>query len=203
MSTVSPLARELRRLRAEKGLPMRALASQAEVSTKTISLIETGKQHPSALTIAKLARGLGVPAGHLLGLEDVPAAPKAREPQPFDAWGAAVAEARRVRADGRESMDGMLTAWRGAKAAGNARAVRKHLDAIGELLQDAYDAERALWGAGGVAPTDEWISEAQEASRTYGALVEQALGAGLGVKQETLDDKQARARIKVEELAAA
>lgn len=75
-STISPLARELRRLRAEKGLPMRKLAKQAGVSTKTVSLIELGKQHPSALTVAKLARGLGVDTGDLLGFEEGATVPK-------------------------------------------------------------------------------------------------------------------------------
>lgn len=79
-STISPLARELRRLRAERGLPIRALAKQAGVSAKTVSLIELGKQHPSALTVAKLARGLDVDTGELLGFEEGAGAPLAAPP---------------------------------------------------------------------------------------------------------------------------
>lgn len=86
--TISPLARELRRLRAEKGFTMRALAQRAGVSTKTITQIETGRQNPSALTIAKLARGLGVPSSGLLEVGDADASPKApAPPSPADSPG--------------------------------------------------------------------------------------------------------------------
>lgn len=195
MSTPTPSGDRVRALRGRQGLTQAELARKADISPTTVATMETGERHVRPATVRRIARALGVSPAELFDADEVLTDPKVL-PRPFDAWEVAVGKARRVREDGRERMDGLLTAWRDAKAAGNTGAAGKHLEEIGGLLQAAYDAEWALWSAG-AAPTDEWISEAQEASRTYGALVEQVLSAGLGVKQETSNQKQNRERKQV------
>lgn len=68
--------RKLRRLRAEKGLTMDALEERTGVSKRTISEIERGMRVPQALTLAKIARALGVDIDELTEEE----APKVESP---------------------------------------------------------------------------------------------------------------------------
>jgi transcriptional regulator with XRE-family HTH domain len=49
-----------RRLRADRGLSVRALARAAGVSTETVYSVEHGKRQPSVRTLGKLAAALGV-----------------------------------------------------------------------------------------------------------------------------------------------
>jgi transcriptional regulator with XRE-family HTH domain len=65
------IARQVRELRAQRGLSLDALASKAGVSRSMISVIERGKSSPTAVVLDKLAAGLGVP---LASLFDGPAA---------------------------------------------------------------------------------------------------------------------------------
>jgi len=58
---LSPLARNLRRLREERGLSQDRLSKLADVSHNTIIKIETGAiQSPTVDTAQKIARALGV-----------------------------------------------------------------------------------------------------------------------------------------------
>jgi transcriptional regulator with XRE-family HTH domain len=56
----------LKELRQARGLSVRGLAKEAEVSTETIYSVEHGRRQPSVRTLGKLARALGVEAKDLL-----------------------------------------------------------------------------------------------------------------------------------------
>jgi transcriptional regulator with XRE-family HTH domain len=72
------LAHKLRVLRAERGLTLREAASLTGVAKETISDIERGLRHPHDPTLAKIAKGYGVPVGDLLE-EPVPLAEASEE----------------------------------------------------------------------------------------------------------------------------
>jgi transcriptional regulator with XRE-family HTH domain len=72
------LAHKLRVLRAERGLTLREAASLTGVAKETISDIERGLRHPHDPTLAKIAKGYGVPVGDLLE-ESVPLAEASEE----------------------------------------------------------------------------------------------------------------------------
>ena len=72
------LAHRLRVLRAERGLTLREAASLTGVAKETISDIERGLRHPHDPTLAKIAKGYGVPVGDLLE-EPVPLAEASQE----------------------------------------------------------------------------------------------------------------------------
>jgi transcriptional regulator with XRE-family HTH domain len=55
----------LRELRQARGLSVRGLAKEAEVSTETVYSVEHGKRQPSVRTLSKIARALGVEARDL------------------------------------------------------------------------------------------------------------------------------------------
>jgi transcriptional regulator with XRE-family HTH domain len=87
------LAHKLRVLRAERGLTLREAASLTGVAKETISDIERSLRHPHDPTIAKIAKGYGVPVDELLEEPvPLPEAPKAgpaddrKGPDP-DIWG--------------------------------------------------------------------------------------------------------------------
>src|SRR5829696_6374063 len=63
------LAHRLRVLRAERGLTLREAASLTGVAKETISDIERGLRHPHDPTLAKIAKGYGVPVEDLLEVE--------------------------------------------------------------------------------------------------------------------------------------
>jgi transcriptional regulator with XRE-family HTH domain len=57
----------LQRLRAERGLSMRALAKTSGLSANALSMIERGRTSPSVSTLYKLADALGVPVTAFFG----------------------------------------------------------------------------------------------------------------------------------------
>jgi transcriptional regulator with XRE-family HTH domain len=75
------LAHKLRILRAERELSLREAASLTGVAKETISDIERGLRHPHDPTVAKIAKGYGVPVEELLG-EPVPLGEAPREAGP-------------------------------------------------------------------------------------------------------------------------
>lgn len=58
--------RNLKRARMEKGLSLRELAHEADMSHFNIHEIEKGIVNPSMVTVVKLARALGVTPASLL-----------------------------------------------------------------------------------------------------------------------------------------
>ena len=69
MRVVQPeqtFAANLRRLRAAKGLSQEELAGRAGLHASEVSRLERGVREPRLGTIARLARGLGVPAEKLV-----------------------------------------------------------------------------------------------------------------------------------------
>lgn len=77
--THARLVARLRRLRAERGLTLEALAERAGVSRSMISLIERGESSPTAAVLYRLATGLGVTLASLFAApERVDASPVAR-----------------------------------------------------------------------------------------------------------------------------
>ncbi len=67
------LARRLRVLRAERSLTLRDVERLTGVDKDTLSKIERGARHPQDITLAKIAKGYGVPVEELLE-EPVPLA---------------------------------------------------------------------------------------------------------------------------------
>jgi putative transcriptional regulator len=64
------LPRKLRLLRAERGLTLVEAAQRIGITRESLGLLEKGKRHPHAPTLAKLANGYGVPLEELLSLEE-------------------------------------------------------------------------------------------------------------------------------------
>jgi transcriptional regulator with XRE-family HTH domain len=73
------LPTRLRVLRAERGLTLRDAEHQTGVDKDTLSKIERGVRHPHDVTLAKIAKGYGVPVEDLLE-EPVLAGSKAKAP---------------------------------------------------------------------------------------------------------------------------
>lgn len=63
---LSRLGSAVRALRTERGWTIRELAAASEVSVRFVSDVEGGKGNVSVLTLARLARALGVPPASLL-----------------------------------------------------------------------------------------------------------------------------------------
>src|SRR5215211_3866945 len=81
----SGLPRMLRVLRAERGLTLEEAAKKTGVTRETLGLLERGRRHPVTPTLAKIAKGYGVPVTEILPLGEVeggePAfSPKAQAP---------------------------------------------------------------------------------------------------------------------------
>lgn len=71
------LGRNLRHARQRAGISQEALGHKIDLHPTQVARIERGQRNPGALTIVKLAAGLGIPAGALLdGLPLPPAKAK-------------------------------------------------------------------------------------------------------------------------------
>src|SRR5215208_3676863 len=64
------LAMRLRVLRAERGLSLTEAAERAGIQRQTLALLERGERHPHNPTLAKIAKGYGVPVEELLRREE-------------------------------------------------------------------------------------------------------------------------------------
>jgi transcriptional regulator with XRE-family HTH domain len=100
------LARRLRVLRAERGLTLREAAAKSGVAKETISDIERGLRHPHDPTLAKIAKGYGVPVEELLE-EPVPLV---KAPQAAQDFLAQVPSAAR-RTEGLQRAAGILESY--------------------------------------------------------------------------------------------
>jgi transcriptional regulator with XRE-family HTH domain len=63
---VQLVARNVHRMRQERGYSQGELARRAGLSKQTLSGIEAGEANPTVLTLSAIATGLGVPVAHLL-----------------------------------------------------------------------------------------------------------------------------------------
>jgi transcriptional regulator with XRE-family HTH domain len=71
MESLEVFAANVRRLRTERGLTQEHLAEEAGLHLTDIARIETLRRDPGVKVVAKLALGLGVPAGRLFdGIPD-------------------------------------------------------------------------------------------------------------------------------------
>jgi transcriptional regulator with XRE-family HTH domain len=59
--------REVRRRRVALGLTLEELAERSGLTPNYIGTVENGRRDPSLSTVLALAKGLGAPAGELLG----------------------------------------------------------------------------------------------------------------------------------------
>jgi transcriptional regulator with XRE-family HTH domain len=65
MEPLNVFAAKVRRLRQERGLTQERLAELADLHMTDIARIETQGRDPGVKIIAKIARGLDIPAGRL------------------------------------------------------------------------------------------------------------------------------------------
>lgn len=63
---IPPIGQRIRTVRQERGISLRALARQANVSASLVSQIETGRLRPSVSTLYAVTGALGVPVSDLL-----------------------------------------------------------------------------------------------------------------------------------------
>ncbi len=65
-SHMDPIAKQLKRLRAARGLSQEALAQKAHVSRGYLARIELGRHDPTLSVLRRLAKGLRVSVGELV-----------------------------------------------------------------------------------------------------------------------------------------
>jgi len=169
-----------------------------------MSLIERDVHRPHPQTLGRIAQALEMSVAELradLEAAESPlgVAPPSAEQRSFSnhlleeerraQWDASVRNARQLREHGRTRMGELLWAWRTSKARGEPKDARRdYLDEMGNLLQEAYDAETALFinleaglaagereaaeriAAGETAVPNPGFEEYREASHFYGAL---------------------------------
>lgn len=177
-----PRLREWRELRGKTQVE---LAEEAGRSSRSIAGYEAGAEaRPN--TARRLAEALGVEVIDLARQDDAE-------------WEKAVDNFRRFRSYAKDRLRGALSAWRLAKEEGSSEQERRqYLDEVGEILQEAYDAEKDLLrnaqdglDSMGVLPPENpddayapnaYWEEVREASRLYGELMGMVQGAGLYVR---------------------
>ena len=74
----SRIANRVRALRTDLGMTLDALAAKCDVSRSMISLVERGESSPTAVVLAKIATGLGVPLATLFDDPSAAANPVSR-----------------------------------------------------------------------------------------------------------------------------
>jgi transcriptional regulator with XRE-family HTH domain len=201
----------LREWRELQGWTQKDLAQESGVSPRSIAGYEAGASARPGTT-RKLAEALDVEVADLVLASGKELAPPSAEQRSFNnhlleeeqrtEWDAAVRSAHQLREHGQERVGELLAAWQESKdREGDPTERRPYLDDIGEILQEAYDAETALLRnfpaemtprareaaeqAGGEwVPDPEW-EEVREASRFYGALLAMVQGAGLHVRPDS------------------
>jgi transcriptional regulator with XRE-family HTH domain len=183
----------LRELRERAALSQEDVAERSGVARATIADLEAGKRPARPSTIRKLAKGLDVEVTALYGEPESPKVPAPSsqeklfnngdlEEERRADWGAAVDKARRLREYGRPEMEDALASWRASKEREeDADERRAYLDKMGELLQEAYDAETALLKALYEPHIAEQWPEVQVADRFYVELWRLVQEAGLSI----------------------
>jgi transcriptional regulator with XRE-family HTH domain len=188
------LPTKLRVLRAERGLTLRDAERLTGVDKDTLSKIERGRRDPQDITLAKIAKGYGVPVEELLE-EPVPLGEEALGETGRAEWDAAVRRARRLRMRSRIDMENALASWQESKERGESPDARRdYLDEMGELLQRAYDAVMALWSALTTNRLDlvdlDEFAEVQAADRFHGDLFRLVRSAGLSILADDVQQEE-------------
>jgi transcriptional regulator with XRE-family HTH domain len=178
--------KELTRRREERGLSQQGLADASSVNKATINQIERGRRSPNLETLEKLAAALDVEVADLFPKAQAPLfrelpASATREERRAK-WVTAVRKARQLREHGRARLEGLLSSWHESRERGEPLDARGgYLDKMGELLQEAYDAEMDLFGSAELLGPDE-LAEVQVADRFYVELWHLVQGAGLSIR---------------------
>jgi excisionase family DNA binding protein len=191
----------------ERHLSLSEVAGLMDVSERTVRRwIKSGK-----LRAYKPGRDYRIPESAVRQfMQESEISPKALAPPSLfngleDArraeWENAVRNARELREYGQQQIGELLSAWQASKDRGEDPGERRpYLDEIGELLQEAYDAERALVAAlSGPQIVDQW-PEVQAADRFYIELWRLVEGAGLSIRTGNAQEERPEA---VEEREAA
>jgi XRE family transcriptional regulator of biofilm formation len=178
------LAERLRILRAREGMTLTEASERIGITRHTLSSLERGGQEPHYPTLAKIARGYGVPVEDLLE-ESVPLAEAPSGAGRIE-WDTAVRGARQLRERGWRRMEEALSAWRASKERGEAPdARREYREEMGALLQQAYDAETALLEALADPLDLDEFAEVQTADWVYWRLRAMVTeGTGLSIREE-------------------
>jgi excisionase family DNA binding protein len=110
-------------------------------------------------------------------------------------WDAAVRNARQLRQHGRGRLEGLLSSWHESRERGESSAARRgYLAEIGELLDEAYNAEMALKSALtdrlDLVDLDEF-AELQAADRFYVELFNLVQRAELSIRTDGAQEEEA------------
>jgi transcriptional regulator with XRE-family HTH domain len=200
------LADRLRLLRAQRGLTVKDAAQQVGVDRHTLRRIELGTQEAQYPTLAKIAKGYGVPVEELI--EEPAVAGKAeasREAGHADAhglfaghqatsgWRRAYDNSQRFRSQAKARLRKQLSLWETARDEGARYEERRvFLDAMGRILDEASSVSNELTqhfleGLDGMlepGPSPYW-TEYQKAEKLYHELWGMAGEAGLSVLKKT------------------
>jgi transcriptional regulator with XRE-family HTH domain len=198
----------VKELRERRMLSQQELAHRAGVSLFTVQRIERGGGSVRPKTGRAIAAALGV------GVEDL--LPKAPAPSPEPSllnglederraeWDTAVRNARQLRERGQGRIKELLASWRESKERVEPLDARRgYLGKMAELLQDAYDAETALFRMLGdpldLATVDlDEFAELQAASRFYGELRGLVEGAGLHIRTDRAQQQEEEQEVQPE-----
>lgn len=188
----------VRHIRTMRGMNQVDLARASGVAQNTISEIELGKRDARPGTLKKLADALNVDiADFFEDADPLAQAPSSQqltlngalEEERRTIWETAVENARQLRDTGRIRMAKLLLAYRSSRERREAYDTRRgYLDAMGALLQQAYDAEVALIKAAdtdmlGSRFLEQW-PELQKADRFYIELWHLVQGADLRIRTD-------------------
>jgi len=184
--------KKLLRARELLGYGIEKVAEEAGISKNSVLRAEH-EEDIRPVTARKIAAALSLSVADLIGESETLKAqpPLLAVPEERRAdWESAVENARRLREDGLGRMAELLSTWRASKEREEAYAVRRgHLDAMGRLLQQAYDAVTALVEAlSGAHLAQQW-PELQKADRFYVDLWRLVQDAGLSIR--TGDEEEA------------
>jgi transcriptional regulator with XRE-family HTH domain len=145
------------------------LAEQEGMSRSTVSgLLNARTEHPHLSTVRRLARHFGVTVEEFLAGPEEVESPKDRtspSPRASAKWDAALENWAEIRIHARADVEREVAAF-------EADRNRAHLEVIGAVLQEAYDAVTLLWNAWRENQTATGWEEVGAADRFYRELFE-------------------------------
>lgn len=194
---IPPIGQRIRAVRQQRGISLRALARQANVSASLISQVETGRLRPSVSTLYAVTGALGVPVAELLeSAAEVTGDDGAPAHYPVTTAGLTAMLALNPVAERTAPAAPAATTADGANHAGVDDAVttpgaREAItldsgvvwEVIGQLPGHRVDFLRILYEPGSSSSTGELMSHP---GTEYGYLVSGELVMQLGVREQTL-----------------